>query len=227
MKKILSLIFILSILSTALFSSGNQEESNISKAPPYKGVIVYMEGEVSLNGEPAEIGQEVPRGVLIATGIDSYCEVVFGGENIFRIQEETLAEINLDDGVGDIDLRMGGIAYVLNKLAVLKKTDEFEITTPTMVASVRGTAFYMRVISDEESYICICNGTINTADDGATQSQSTTADHHKAYTYTRGSNGKVAVNSAKMLYHSDEDMDQLAEKIDYEIPWSKNTGNNY
>jgi len=46
------------------------------------------------------------------------------------------------------------------------------------------------------------------------------AAHHKELRFTRSGNA-VVVSSAPLLYHTDEDMQSLAEKIGVTIDWSR------
>lgn len=58
-----------------------------------------MEGEVLVDGVEAVIGQEVIPGATIRTGVDSYCDVVFQGNNVFRLRPESTLVLNIDRGV--------------------------------------------------------------------------------------------------------------------------------
>ena len=85
----------------AVGHAGGQEESGPVNP---RGVIEYLEGEVLLEGAPAEIGQEVPLGAVIETAEQSLCEVVFAGRNIFRIEAGSLARIEIEEARGAIEL---------------------------------------------------------------------------------------------------------------------------
>ena len=116
-------------------------------------------------------------------------------------------------------MKKGGIAFLLNRVGVLGDDTEFEVSTPTTVAGIRGTAFYVRVESEDSSYICTCNGELETHGHGGEHRQSLAGEHHNALRYRRDADGSVTAEPGEMLYHTDDDMNLLAFKLDYRIPW--------
>ncbi|MBN1834714.1 MAG: FecR domain-containing protein [Spirochaetales bacterium] len=184
-----------------------------------RGVIEYVEGDVLLNRGRAEIGQEVPLGAVIQTAEGSICEVVFAGKNIFRIEPLSTARIEIEEGRGLIDLQKGALAAVFYKLQRLSASGgAFRLQTPTAVAGVRGTAFYIRVETPERTYICTCNGRTRLSDIGESFRREVTSDHHKALRFVRQGTVIKAVQ-APLLYHDDPLMDGLAARIGARIPW--------
>jgi len=47
-----------------------------------------------------------------------------------------------------------------------------------------------------------------------------TAYHHKAYRYIKSDTG-VQIESGSLIYHDDEAMQSLGNKIDVKIPWGR------
>ena len=218
MNKKVSIAVLLTVVFT-LHAGGSREDSQ--PAPlPYQGVISYLEGEVSLDGTPGEIGQIVAPGALVSTGPEGFCEIRFGEKNIFQIMPDTLARINLDQGTGRIDVEKGALALLLNRLAVLGGDEEFQVTTPVAIAGVRGTAFFVKVESETSTYICACNGSLDTVDTSGTTEVPLSSRHHMALRYALDGAGKVVTSSPGLLYHDDEDMEALAGRIDETIDWA-------
>jgi len=217
MNKKVNIILLLSC-TLALYAGGSREDSRPSPLP-HQGLLSYLEGEVSLDGKPAEIGQIVAPGALVATGPEGFCEIRFGEKNIFQIMPDTLAKVSLDQGIGRIDLEKGALALLLNRLAVLGGDEEFQVTTPVAIAGVRGTAFFVKVESETSTYICACNGSLDTLDASGTTEVPLSSQHHMALRYSLDGAGQVVTSSPGLLYHDDEDMEALAGRIDETIAW--------
>ncbi len=181
------------------------------------GTVVFLSGEVSLDGRPAEIGQEARYGATVRTGADGVCEVVFASRNVFRIGGDSVAVLRMDGQNGEVELRSGIFAAVFEKLQYLGG-DGFRVKTPTAVAGIRGTAFFIKVEDAANTYVCTCNGRLALADDSGGGSRSVQARHHRAYRFSREGQGVVS-RSAGMLYHDDAFMSSLAARIRVRIPW--------
>lgn len=210
--KIPGLLAIFLVLSMAnLYSSGQ----NSSSTAPQTGTLSYLEGDVFINSSPGSIGDRVNDSDTIRTEENSYCEVVFGDSNVFRLDENTQTQINWSRS--DIKLEKGAISAVFTKLDKFLNGDkDFTVTSPSSVAGVRGTVFFMKVEDDNNTYLCICNGALTV--DGPEEDLDIASDHHKSYRFTKDGN-TVTTTSAGMLYHDDEKMESVAAEIDYEIPW--------
>ena len=219
MKTKINLILIFLTLSSLLRAGGSQD-SGPAAVPGYTGVVEYLEGTVTMDGTLLEIGDRVKSGSTFETSADSYCEIVFGGKNIFRIRENTLAVITLEQGKGEMDLEKGSMAFFLEKLSVLDEgASDFEVKTPSAAMGVRGTAFFVNVESAASTYICACNGTLQIENAEGGQQAALSGTHHKAVRITRNSGGDYTASPEGMLYHNDGDLDSLAERIGSRIPW--------
>jgi len=214
MKNIAGFISILSILfffTSGLYSEGQKEPAIISN----NGIISYLEGDVSINNNSAEIGHMVKSTDTIKTGENSYCEVVFGQSNVFKLDENTITQINWTQS--DIKIQAGAISAVFTKLnKFLNDEKDFTISTPTIVAGVRGTVFYLKVEDQKNTYLCICNGKLNIGN--AEDEMDISSGHHQAFRFTLN-NKIVTTSSAEMLYHTDDTMNNVAESVNYIIPW--------
>ena len=212
-----SLLFLLIILTAPvlLFAAGEAEP-----APEklFTGIVEYLEGDVTVNGSRADFGTAVPSGSIIETGEGSYCEVVFADKNIFRVQESAIVEIKLAKGDSEINVKKGAVAALFGKLDALTGDDYFEVRTGTTTAGVRGTAFFIKAIDAGNTYVCICNGELDVSEPSGRNSGKISSGHHKAY-YYKDLDGKIEVSQAPLLYHNDEEMESLADRIDEKINW--------
>ena len=195
--------------------------SETAAAPPGPAQVAYFEGEVWVGQVAAVLGQEVPPGSTVRTGAAAYCEILFAGRNIFRLQESTVAVIDVDGATGSISLREGALAAVFYKLQRLGSGEAaVSLRTPVAVAGVRGTAFFVKVESPTSTYVCTCNGTLRLADVMEGNRREVQSDTHKALRFAEVS-GAIQVSAAGLLYHSDATMDALARKIHVRIPWAR------
>ena len=213
-KTLVTILLFLSVLS-AVFAGGRQEQPLYI---PEKGTIHYLEGDVAVDREPAEIGQIVGLGSVIETGGGSMCEIVFGGENVFRLLEGTIAVFSLNEAV--IELRQGSLGAVFNKLTGLdaEGPGNFRIQSPQVVGGVRGTAFFIKALDETSTYLCTCYGEIEQRGVGSKSSRTVSTGHHAAYTYTVTGNG-IRTQKADLLYHDDALMDSIADTIGAVIEW--------
>ncbi len=218
--------FLFTIIATPLlWSAGSGESRDRGATDPAQQIearVAYLEGSVRINGVVAEVGQTVPIGSKVRTIGQSYCTIIFGEKNIFRIEPNTLTRLWIGTKESKIDITRGSIDAVFNRLKSLKGGDDFRISTPSAVAGVRGTVFYIKVEDPETTYVCTCHGTLHQhgADESAESGKEVTSYHHKAFRYIR-SGEKTKVEQATLEYHSDEAMDGIAELIGVEIPWGK------
>ena len=210
------LIFILLFIIPFAVTAGGQAEAVMPVS--IDGIIEYYDGDVTVDNVPAEFGMKVKYGVVVKTGADSYCEVVFEGKNIFRIMESTIAEIRISAEAPEIQLEKGAVAALFNKLDALTSNEPFRVKTQTTVASVRGTAFFIKTIDTSTTYVCLCNGELELAEGDGNNAGDYSSGHHTAV-YFKEADGITEVLEAPMLYHSDEDMESLADHIDEKIYW--------
>ncbi len=186
-----------------------------------QGKIEFVEGFVQINNTPADFGTVVPDGAVVKTEADSYCDIVFGENNVIRLFENTLATIQFSSG--ELDMKAGSVGAVLNRLSAVVAPDSsrFQVKTPQVVGGVRGTSFYIKVEDVNSSYICACWGKLS-LDTRAGFSKAMESAHHKAYHFIQDGD-TVRTVEGEMLYHDDASMDAVAGRIGYEIPWGKET----
>jgi hypothetical protein len=211
----------LTALALALAAAGRVLAGGVGEGEPTdpRGIVEYLEGEVLLNGVPAQIGQEVPPGAVVETAERSFCEIVFAGKNIFRIEPSSLARIEIEPERGAIELRRGALAAVFQKLQRISAGGGgFRLLTPTAVAGVRGTTFYIKVESPDSTYICTCNGQTRLADAAESFRRTVRSDGHKALRFAREAD-RIRALPAPLLYHDNPYMDRLAARIGVRIPW--------
>ncbi len=213
-----SVVLLILTAVVSLQAEGGQEEARAQVLDRVRPKLVYMEGNVLINGEVPQLGQTVEVGSRVQTASASLCEITFGARRIFRLTENTVAVIAIDADSKEIDLKFGSVGVVLEKLQTIGEGGSFAVRTPTVVGGVRGTVFYIRVEDPSNTYVCVCNGRVGFRDTAENRTRNVSATHHEAYRYTAVEDG-VEVSPASLLYHGDSDMEELAGKVGVEIDW--------
>jgi hypothetical protein len=95
------------------------------------------------------------------------------------------------------------------------------VRTPSTVAGVRGTSFYLDVYSDDSSYFCLCNGELQMTDNTGKNITHLVSNNHKALNFIKRPDGFVRVEEAGLKEHDSAEMEILAEKIGFTIDWTK------
>ncbi len=180
------------------------------------GEIIFLDGDVSLNGASASIGDSARSGDILVTGPESYAEIQFGEAQILRASENTSLTLNGSDSILELD--SGALSVIQSKVKKLTLNDTWDVSTPHAVAAVRGTTFYMQVENPDSTYFCLCNGRIDLKDINGGNNLILEASHHRGVRYINRS-GSIVTEDAPMIYHTDEDMESLADRIDISIDW--------
>ena len=181
--------------------------------------IVYIEGDVRIDGAAAEIGKLLPPKVLVETGSTGSCDIVLGAKNALRISPNAIAQLDFSGIVKEVTLKKGGFAAVLRGLVKSADYDSFRVVTAAASAGVRGTCFCVWA-GENETYICACNGAVRTLDAKGSNVLSLESAHHLAKYYTV-SGGATSVRPAGLEHHDDAAVESLAARIGETVDWTK------
>lgn len=205
-----------------LFASGGAENQAPGSTPPaaIQGTVQYLEGTVTIDGKAADFGSKITEGAEVRTGPGSLADIVFSEKNILRLSENTIAVISIGELSKQVELKAGSFSGIFAKMEAIAGEDKLEVRTPTAVAGIRGTTFFIKVIDSNNTYVCDCNGTVNFRDAMAVKKFETSAPKHEAYLFSREGQG-IAVTSAGDEYHSSAELNKLADTIGVIIPWGK------
>ncbi len=206
------------LLGAGLLFAGGGSETTAGETSAIEVTLEYLEGQVYVDGEAAEIGRRLPPGSLVETGPGGFAEVVFGNGNIFRLEENSEISIDLSSGNESISLQTGAFSAVFAGLRELGFGSErsIRLRTPTAVGGVRGTSFYFKIESPTQTYVCVCNGPLALGEDG----EETSAPEHRAFRFTEAADGVVR-HDAPLIHHDSNSMDVVARRIGVEIPWGR------
>ena len=205
------------LLSLFLLTFISCEGGDLSIGGGAAGEIQYLEGIVTVNGQAADIGLEIQNGDVVVTGPDSFVEIKFGEYRVLNAGENTRLVLNAVEKT--FELNNGAMAVVQSKARWLSRRKPWLVETPIVAASVRGTVFYIKVEKTDSVYFCLCNGKIHLEDTEEGGILNLEAAHHNAVRFIRSDDGLVC-RKAPMLYHTDQDIESLADTIHVPIDWT-------
>lgn len=223
----LAIVLLGTVLGTT-FAAGTREAAPAGSPSPSpaparvsngaEARLVFLEGDVQLDGAPARLGDRVAPGSVIRTGPDGFADITFGTGNALRIENDTVLTLDLNNPAVGLDLRQGTIAAVFEGLASVGTgpEDTFSIRTPSTVAGVRGTAFFVHIESDTQTYVCTCHGILEFSDAGLT----VRAARHNATRFTRTADGVVS-EAAPEIYHDTASLNAVADVAGVTIAWGE------
>jgi hypothetical protein len=212
MKRIISLSGVLLAVAAICFAQAGQ---NGPRVP----TLTYMEGTVTIDGRSAAIGDSVPLGSVLTTSEQSVADIEFNARNVMRLSENTTLVFNPRNLQSGSELRLGALTLVLKNLPSGAVGESLLVRTPTVVAGVRGTSFFIKVENPSSTYVCACNGVVQVLGADGRPLKELIASHHKAVRVA-GSADQPQVTDAPMLYHTDQDVEKVAAAIGYKIDWS-------
>lgn len=211
------MVFIL-VLCTAygLFASGSGE---LVQGSEMVVKVAYVQGSATIDGMAARTGQIVTNKARITTAADGNIELIFNQRNVIRIAPNSLVILDFNATSREIDLQKGAATSVLKKLEKIGNNDAFTLKTPLATAGVRGTSFCVWVSQDSsETYICACNGSVQTIDAAGANEELLEAAHHVARIYSKTPDGISKVPGG-LLHHDDASVQEVADRIGYLIDW--------
>ncbi|MBL1212040.1 MAG: FecR domain-containing protein [Ignavibacteriae bacterium] len=109
--------------------------------------------------EDAKIGTTLKSGDEVKTGLRSLAIIKFKDNSLLRVREKSLVTIFGDQQRKKVDknteIKSGTLGFDVTK----QSGEEFKFTTPTMVASIKGTSGYFKVI-DSKTFLFLESGII-------------------------------------------------------------------
>jgi len=132
-----------------------------------KAQLVIESGTVQVrhSGESwvsAENGMDLYESDSVRTGESSSASIILFKSSIIRLDSNT--EVTLQEIIQEEETRVsvnqdsGRTWNTINKISGI---DDYEVQTPTTVASVRGTSFEVKIMEDGNTTVGVGNGTVN------------------------------------------------------------------
>ncbi|HPI38448.1 MAG TPA: FecR family protein [Ignavibacteriaceae bacterium] len=161
MKKLIFTMVILLFSVSLLFSGNNPKSKNpvalITKI--VQDVKVKTDENDWTNAKPAQL---LESGNEIKTGKKSLALIKFTDNSLLRVVENTSLKIYADKKTATKDISKnthidkGELGFEVKK----QQDEEFKFTTPTMVASIRGTSGTVEVYDDGTSLLSVETGEV-------------------------------------------------------------------
>jgi hypothetical protein len=162
--------------------------------------VAALKGALTLNGKELKVGDEVSGGRFdLAAGGTATLEVD-GGKLLLK------GPASFTPQADRLFLHSGGILAALPRLK-----SKFKIATPSVVAAVRGTDFYIEVRSNTVTYLCVCEGTIELSGKGVNSKKlpTITGAHHDEPTLLTLQGSRLRMKKAPMNGHTDAEIAAL------------------
>ena len=172
-----------------------------------------VQGDMRINGKPAEVGTLVRPGDAIVLGDGAVATFVVG-QDAFLMRGNSRAEL-IGSGV-----LVSALQLVTGRLlAVFGSGGERRLVTSTATIGIRGTGAYMEA-ETARTYFCLCYGTADVAATmgGARESYSTR--HHESPRYIYGDGRKRAIVPASVANHTDSELILLESLVGRSPPQS-------
>jgi len=172
-----------------------------------------VQGDMRINGKPAEVGTLVRPGDTIVLANGALATFVVG-QDAFLMRGDSRAEL-IGSGV-----LVSALQLVTGKLlGVFGSGRERRLVTATASIGIRGTGAYMEA-ETARTYFCLCYGTAEVAATmgGARESYSTR--HHESPRYIYGDGRKRAIVPAGVANHTDSELILLESLVGRSPPQS-------
>jgi hypothetical protein len=151
-KKLIFSLVAAILIAGITFAIKNFSSSSVEQ-PTMQAKITFLTGEVKIKDASGQEKPKVGLGTMldpndtVITGNRSSVEVEFSDKNKIRLKsnsEFSLKKLSLaaDSSEQEVFLQRGMLVAEIKKQ---KQTDNFKVTTPTVIAGVRGTKFQVEV----------------------------------------------------------------------------------
>jgi len=184
----------------------------LAQSPAKQGVRT-VQGDMRINGKPAEAGTLVRPGDAIVLGEGAVATFAVG-QDAFLMRGGSRAEL-----IGS-GLLVSALQLVTGRLlAVFGSGGERRLVTSTATIGIRGTGAYIEA-EPQRTYFCLCYGTaeVTATRVGARESYSTR--HHDAPRYIYGDGRKEAIVPASVSNHTDAELILLESLVGRSPPQS-------
>ncbi len=203
---------LIQMLAAGLFGTGSAA-SNLalaqilgsppSKLPPGKS-IYRISGDVTVNGQKANLETRIGGGSTIQTGRDS--ELVYAvGESAYIARPNT--QIVVETSAAEASIVTGLRLLAGKLLSVFPSRRPVQLQTKTASIGIRGTGVYLESDPDQ-TYFCTCYGVADvSALDDPTSKETVAAKHHDRPLYiVAGEPAGRKIRNAPFINHTDQEL---------------------
>ncbi len=182
--------------------------------------IAHYTGIVKINTSDVNLKNTIlNRGDIIETGDNSECDIIINEKNIIRLKGGS--RLNLKISVNDIVIRLDRGSLTCVTREVFSRGEKFRIETPALNVTTGKASFCVKTDNERNTYICICNGTAAIETKTGSGDIMIESPHHSPRRFTiEKNNALIEDNIPGVLYHSDNEIEQIAGIIGERIEWS-------
>ncbi len=182
------------------------------QAPGFRTV----RGNVSLNGQPAQVGQLVQPGDTVRTGPDGQAVYIIGRS---AFMQREASEVSFGAGAA------AAFRVVQGKLlSVFAPGAPQRIETATATIGIRGTGCYLEVLA-ERTYFCLCYGTADvTPQADSAQSREIVTRYHDLPYYIYPPGSPEVWRAAPVINHTDTELMTLEALVGRRPPFANQPG---
>ena len=187
-----------------------------SKKLPEGKSIHSLEGEVTVNGRPADEDTRIRAGDVVRTGADG--EIVFAvGADAFLLRADSELEISgIEFFVDSLRILTGRL---LSVFARRESNQRLSLLASTATIGIRGTGVYVES-EPEQTYVCTCYGKAALASNADPDDHELiTSKSHDEPRYIRrdpGDSGRI--REAPVINHDNEELKLLEAIVGRETP---------
>lgn len=133
------------VVALAAILAVNCKPQRSAQTNEIKGHLVFLKGEVTVNNKEARMGLQVQQDDVIETGKKSAATIQFPGSALIKLKASTKLEVRrLLMGADKPEIGLvQAKGNTFNK--IVKGQADYNLSTPTAVAGVRGTTFSVKV----------------------------------------------------------------------------------
>lgn len=182
-------------------------------------VLQKLTGEVFINGKAAAEKDPISAGDSVRTGKNSTAWVLIQGTAITMIKH--LSNVIISGALDKNGAPAGqGAALTIHTGAALnyihankKSPYPYSIKTPSVIAGVRGTTFFVEIFDETRTYVCDCFGNLELTSSAAPAVvKKLTTEHHTALLIGQeGSDEDALMKPAGLLHHTDEEIADMKQ----------------
>lgn len=204
----------------SLFQAGHARGDIPDKLPPGRS-IYRLQGEVTVDGKPADINTSIGPGSIVKTGRNS--QVIFVvASDAFILRSNSEIQMKTDAGliIDSMRLLSGRLLSVFGR-----REKPHTITTSTATIGIRGTGIYLESEADR-SYVCTCYGqTRIVASADPAIGRDVISKHHDQplYVLPSAANGELIV-AAPFINHTDTELALIEELVGRTTPFAFSGG---
>lgn len=192
--------------------------------------IVELSGDATVNGQKLRPDQSLQTGDEIVTGPRS--TLIFAiGNSAFHMRQNTSMVVERGASITAVSLLRLLTGAVVS---VWGRGSNRQISTPTLTAGIRGTGVYTEMFANQNgarTYFCNCYGVVDLAAGGERELSEST--YHQAVWGEAALDGRSALTPARLINHTDEELENLARLIGDRTAWQisgkkgNHTGSSY